>query len=80
MTIASDRLSHSARQIEGLRTLQDIRNLQSVEDPSDPEPNDHEKVKTAQGQSVEAERDIRLNNSWRENRTLALQAFHSRRS
>ena len=53
----------------------DNRNLQSVEDPSDPEPNDHEKVKTAQGQPVEPERDIRLNDRGREDRLL-----HFRRS
>ena len=45
-------------------------NRNSVEDPNDPEPNDHEKLKTAQGQPIEPERDIRLNNSWREDRNL----------
>jgi trehalose 6-phosphate synthase len=35
--------------------------LESIEDPSDPKPDDYENVKTAQRQSVEAERDVCVN-------------------
>ena len=38
----------------------------SIEDPSDPKPDDYENVKTAQRQSVEAERDVCVNDGGRE--------------
>ena len=37
----------------------------SIEDPSDPKPDDYENVKTAQRQSVEAERDVCVNDGGR---------------
>jgi hypothetical protein len=67
-----------------LRTLQrrskrtDDGDLESVEDPSDPKPDDYENVKTAQRQSVEAERDVRVNDGGREGGPLHLGRFHSR--
>ena len=52
--------------------------LESIEDPSDPKPDDYEKVKAAQRQSVEPERDVRVNDGRREGRLLHLGRFHSR--
>jgi hypothetical protein len=39
----------------------DNGDFESIEDPSDAKPDDDEKVKTAPGQSIEAEWDICLN-------------------
>ena len=67
-----------------LRTLQcrsertDNGDLESIEDPSDPKADDYEKVKTAQGQSVEPERDICVNDGGREGGLLHLGRVHSR--
>jgi len=67
-----------------LRTLQrwskrtDDGDLESVEDPSDPKPDDYENVKTAQRQSVEAERDVCVNDGGRKGGFLHLGRFHSR--
>ena len=50
----------------------DDSDLESIENPRDPKPNDDEKVKTAPGQPVEPERDIGVNNRWGEDRLLSL--------
>ena len=44
--------------------------LESIEDPSDVKPDDDEKVKTAPGQSIEAEWDICLYNTERGGRVF----------
>ena len=49
-------------------------------DPRDPKPNNYEKVKTAQGQPVEPEGDIPVNDSGREGKLLHFTCFHSRRA
>jgi hypothetical protein len=64
-----------------VRTLQcrseraDDGDLETIEDPSDPKPDDDENVKTAQRQSVEAERDIRVNDGGRDGGLLHLGRF-----
>ena len=67
-----------------LRTLQrrtkptDDGDLESIEDPSDPKLDDYENVKTAQRQSVEAERDVCVNDGGSEGGLLHLGRFHGR--
>ena len=67
-----------------LRTLQcrsertNDGDLESIEDPRDPKPDDYENVKTAQRQSVESERDVCVNDSGREGGLLHLGRFHNR--
>ena len=43
------------------------RDLESIENPRDPKPNDDKKVKAAPGQSIEPERDIGVNDAGRRN-------------
>jgi hypothetical protein len=56
----------------------DDSDLESIEDPSNPKPDNYENVKTAQRQSVEAERDVCVNDGGRKGGLLHLRCFHSR--
>ena len=48
----------------------DNSDFETIEDPSDAKPEDDEEVKTAPGQSIEAERDICLHNTVRGGRVF----------